>query len=214
MARRLASCPWVWPPMPSATTYRSIGKIRPLCVQVLCNATRLSSFGLDLRTMPVSQPMPTSSTATFSVSDGCTNCSLKPRRGGEERTRGGDASPCVSPDPQGSCAAALVRRIGASIAPCWSLIAHSSQRIQRDPGRLPQGWRPAWHWSFLKGDANAARRSLRSFARAGLAGYSCYTTNAARRPVLPTATHTRGPARSVRAQRGPAEGTGLQLHAY
>src|SRR6266851_8969370 len=82
MARRLASCPWEWPPMPSATTYRSIGKIRPLCVQVLCNATRLSSFGLDLRTMPVSQPMPTSSTATFSVSDGCTNCSLKPRRGG------------------------------------------------------------------------------------------------------------------------------------
>src|SRR5260370_39318053 len=82
MARRLASCPWEWPPMPSATTYRSIGKIRPLCVQVLRNATRLSSFGLDLRTMPVSQPMPTSSTATFSVSDGCTNCSLKPRRGG------------------------------------------------------------------------------------------------------------------------------------
>src|SRR5258708_26043950 len=82
MARRLASCPWEWPPMPSATTYRSIGKIRPLCVQVVRSATRLSSFGLDLRTMPVSQPMPTSSTATFSVSDGCTNCSLKPRRGG------------------------------------------------------------------------------------------------------------------------------------
>ncbi len=30
---------------------------------------------------------------------------------------GGDASPCVSPDPEGSCAAALVRRIGACIAP-------------------------------------------------------------------------------------------------
>src|SRR6266849_6260397 len=58
---------------------------------------------------------------------------------GEERTGGGDASACFSPDPQGSCAVpfvsadraavatqsrcrdgqepALVRRIGASIAP-------------------------------------------------------------------------------------------------
>ncbi len=30
-------------------------------------------------------------------------------------------SPCVSPDPEGSCAAALVRRIGASIARWVSL---------------------------------------------------------------------------------------------
>src|SRR6266851_10308325 len=74
MARRLASCPWEWPPMPSATTYRSIGKIRPLCVQVLRNATRLSSFGLDLRTIPVSQPMPTSSTAP-SPTRACLDCS-------------------------------------------------------------------------------------------------------------------------------------------
>src|SRR6266481_10175292 len=42
----------------------------------------------------------------------------KPRRGGGGVEWSGDASPCVSPDPQGSCAAALVRRIGASIAPC------------------------------------------------------------------------------------------------
>ncbi len=32
---------------------------------------------------------------------------------------GGDASPFVSPDPKGSCEAALVRRIGASVAQAY-----------------------------------------------------------------------------------------------